>query len=126
MELGKTTHKNPLVQLLSQAQILKDSEDYDKLRCSLIQELDKINKKIAYKKNLRKIKKEVMKDMIAGPSMYQMILTKKDSIVSKKSRKDSIITKAYYSDQEDRNREELEEAKTDKKYHYLRKFSVDE
>lgn len=48
---------------------MKDTEEFDQLRKSLLPELDLLNKKMKYKVDLKKIKKEAMKNMIEGPSI---------------------------------------------------------
>jgi hypothetical protein len=78
------------------------------LRKSLIVEVEILNKKLKYKNDMRIIKKEAFKNMIECPSLNEMSLTKKDSTVSKRSRKDS---KLYYSDGDDKGKGEVETQK---------------
>lgn len=62
-----------------------------------------ISKKLKYKIDLNSIRKETMKNMIEGPSISSLSISKKDSTVSRKSHKDSTPGKfkPYYSDSEE-------------------------
>ena len=46
---------------------MKGSEEFEQLRLQLIDEVIMINKKLKYKADFKKIKKETMKNMIEGP-----------------------------------------------------------
>ena len=54
---------------------MKDTEEFEQLRMDSIDAIEKINKKLKFKKDLSKIKKEAMKNMIEGPPvfMYNLI-----------------------------------------------------
>lgn len=76
-----------------------------------MQQVEDISKLLKHQRNMKKIKKECLKSMVAGPSLIDEANLKpsqlkkqglkKDSIVSSKSHKNSLVGPAYNSDSED-------------------------
>lgn len=49
--------------------MMKDQEEFEKIRQELNEDIQKLNKKIKYQRDLKKIKKETFKNMIEGPPL---------------------------------------------------------
>lgn len=91
---------------------LKDTEEFEDARAKYIVQIEDISKMLKHQRNMKKIKKECFKNMIAGPSMIEAQALKvnkqsqsqKDSIISgpaKAAHKNSFNMGAYNSDPED-------------------------
>jgi hypothetical protein len=105
MDLDSLSSPKPQFPMIDEELAMKDLEDFDSLRKDLVSEVSMISKKLKHKIDIKKIKKEAMKSMIEGPSIAELGLVKKDSVVSRKSHKDSSTPgkfKAYYSDSEEK------------------------
>jgi hypothetical protein len=48
---------------------MKEHEEFEKIRQELNEDIQKLNKKIKYQRDLKKIKKEAFKNMIEGPPL---------------------------------------------------------
>ena len=59
-------HENPMSPLFGDDSILKDFEEFEKLRIDLIDEIEIINKRLKHAKDMRKIKKATLKNMIVA------------------------------------------------------------
>ena len=103
MDFGQLNHhkeKESFPNETEMEMVMKDNEEFEQLRIANIEEIISINKKIKYKKNIKKIKKEAIKNMIDGPAIAMYNL--KDAIlVNKKQCKDiTLFGKPYHSDSE--------------------------
>lgn len=66
--------------------IMKDLEEFEQLRISLIDDIMMINKRIKHKKDMKVIKKEAMKNMIEGPPINTSIPIEFDSSQNEESK----------------------------------------
>jgi hypothetical protein len=112
--LGQFNHENSLYYSEVEADddfLIKDNEQFQEAREKYIQQVEDISKMLRHQRNMKKIKKECMKNMIAGPSLLEPHLKPskhsssfhhKDSHLScQKSHKNSLVGPAYNSDTED-------------------------
>ena len=91
--------------------IIKDNAEFQEVREKNIAAIEDISKMLKHQRNMKKIKKECMKNMIAGPSLIEQQSLKihkqsnsyqKDSLISNKSaHKNSLVGPCYNSDTED-------------------------
>lgn len=58
-----------LMSSIDQELMLKDLEEFELLRSLLNDEILSINKRLSYKKSLKKIKREAYKHMVEGPAV---------------------------------------------------------
>lgn len=87
---------------------MKDNEEYEQLRIESIPQIMKINKKIKFKKDLKRIKREAMKNMIDGGRDLFMIQNEdvKNSVTGGE--------KNYHSDPENQTKTKESEVKEEK------------
>ena len=79
MDLGSLNHEKTFGLVLDEEHSMKELEEFEQLRLTLIDEIIMINKKLKYKADFKKIKKATMKNMIEGPPISQLLLASKDS-----------------------------------------------
>ena len=53
--------------------LIKDNKEFEETRLSLISKIEEISKMVKHQRNMKKIKKECMKNMIAGPSLIDHV-----------------------------------------------------
>jgi hypothetical protein len=78
---------------------MKDHEEFEKLRIELHEDIICINKKIKYAKDLKKIRKATMQNMIEGPPVTCLQMSG-DSLILKKGKESQSEIKNYHSDPE--------------------------
>ena len=83
MDLGSLNHEKNFGCHKDEETNLKEMEEFDQLRLQMVDEVIMINKKLKYKADFKKIKKETMKNMIEGPPISQLSLSSKEPQVSK-------------------------------------------
>ena len=99
--------------------LIKDNQEFEEARKSYISQIEDISKMLRHQRNMKKIKKEVYKNMVAGPSLIDHVqpsplqsyklsnnysINKKDSMISGQmsTHKNSMsVGPAYNSDSED-------------------------
>ena len=70
---------------------MRDNQDYHETRKKYIGQVEDISKMLKHQRNMKKIKKECMKNMVEGPclidqqSLKPLQMAKKNSILTQKS-----------------------------------------
>jgi hypothetical protein len=87
--------------------MIKDNQEFEETRKLYISQVAEISRMLKHQRNMKKIKKECMKNMVAGPSLIDLSAckqsssySKKDSIHSKSVHKNSMVGPCYNSDSE--------------------------
>lgn len=73
MDLGQHNHESNLgygsEQDVDEELIKKEKQDYHEAREKYLHQIEDISKMLRHQRNMKKIKKDCMKNMIAGPSL---------------------------------------------------------
>lgn len=75
LDLGSLNHEKAFGYTIDEELDLKEQQEFDQLRLTLMDEILVINKKLKYKADLKTIKKATMKNMIEGPPIYSLSLS---------------------------------------------------
>ena len=125
MDLGQFNHEsNSLYYSEVEADddfLVRDNAEFQEAREKYIQQIEDISVMLKHQRNMKKIKKECLKNMVAGPSLVDPNSLKigkqsssynfnhKDSIISGpklSTHKNSLVGPCYNSDPEDNKRDQ--------------------
>lgn len=114
MDLGQHNHESHIAYGaevdVDEELIAKEKQDYHEAREKYVHLIEDISKMLRHQRNMKKIKKECLKSMIAGPSLVQenlilqkQTLSQKHSLVSgpNSTHKNSLVGPCYNSDTDD-------------------------
>lgn len=74
-DMGQFNHEHSLYYSEVEADdefLIKDNQEFQETREKYISQVEDISKMIRHQRNMKKIKKECMKNMIAGPSLIEV------------------------------------------------------
>ena len=98
LDFDYLNHNKTYGSFIDQETDQKDQEEFEQLRQELIGDVLMLNKKIKHKFDMKKIKKEVMKNMVEGPPILSSMISLPDT--KKKAQMKESAAKNYHSDPE--------------------------